>query len=88
MDGAFIVSQSKKIKNSDQDPPSEAAKDEYTGIVGEDQFICTNEYPDEKKPEPIEFNLSGDGPQKRGVKEKPKLAIAASASAKEAYPHG
>lgn len=87
-DGAFIVSQSKIIKDSDSDPPSQAAKDEYLGIVGENQFICTNEHPDEKKPEPIEFNLTGGGPQKKGVKEKPKTALAASASVKEAHPHG
>lgn len=87
-DGAFIVSQSKIIKDSDSDPPSQAAKDEYLGIVCEDQFICTNEHPDEERPEPIEFNLTGDGPQKKGVKEKPKMAVAASASVKEAYPHG
>jgi len=87
-DGAFIVSQSKIIKNADQDPPSEAAKDEYVDIVGEDQFICTNEHPDENKPEPLEFNLTGDGPQKKGVKEKSKLTVAALSSTKEAYPHG
>jgi hypothetical protein len=86
--GAFIVSQSKIIKDSDSDPPSQAAKDEYLSIVQEDQFICTNEHPNEKKPEPIEFNLTGDGPQKKSVKEKPKMAVAASASVKEAYPHG
>ena len=87
-DGAVIVSQSKIIKVSDQDPPSVAAKEEYVDIVGKKQFYCTNEYPDEKKPEPLEFNLTGDGPQKKGIMEKPKLAVAASASAKEAYPHG
>lgn len=87
-DGAFIVSQSKIIKDSDSDPPSQAAKGEYLGIVCEDHFICTNEHPDEKKPEPIEFNLTSDGPQKKGIKEKPKMAVAASASVKEAYPHG
>jgi hypothetical protein len=86
--GAFIVSQSKIIKGSDNDPPSQAAKDEYLGTVGEDQFICTNEHPDQEKPEPIEFNLTGDGPQKKGVKEKSKLATAALASTREAYPHG
>ena len=87
-DGAFIVSQSKIIKDSDQDPPSEAAKEEYVDIVGEDQFICTNEHPDENKPEPLEFNLTGDGPQKKGIKEKSKLSVAALTSAKESYPHG
>jgi len=87
-DGAFIVSQSKIIKDSDQDPPSKAAKKEYIDIIGEEQFICTNEHPDKKNPEPIEFNLTGDGPQKKGVKEKSKLSVAALASAKESYPHG
>ena len=86
--GAFIVSQSKVIKDADQDPPSEAAKDEYVDIVGEDQFICTNEHPNENKPEPLEFNLTGYGPQKKGVKEKSKLSVAALSSTKEAYPHG
>ena len=85
---AFIVSQSKIIKDADQDPPSEAAKERYVNIVGENQFICTNEHPDTKKPEPLEFNLTGDGPQKKGVKEKSKLSKAALASTTVAYPHG
>lgn len=87
-EGAFIISQSKIIKDSDQDPPSEAAKTEYIDIIGEEQFICTNEHPDKKKPEPIEFNLTDNGPQKKGVKEKSKLSVAALASVKESYPHG
>lgn len=86
--GAFVVAQSKKIKDADQDPPSKAAKDEYIDIVGNDQFFCTNEHPNEKKPEPLEFNLTGGGPQKKGIKERAKLAAAALVSAKEAYPHG
>ena len=87
-DGAFIVSQSKVIKDNDQDPPSKAAKGEYLGIVEKEQFICTNEYPDKNKPEPLEFHLTGDGPQKKGVKEKSKLSVAALSSTKESYPHG
>ncbi len=87
-EGAFIISQSKIIKDSDDDPPSQAAKDEYLSIVSEDQFLCTNEYPNKKKPEPIEFELTGDGPQKKSVKEKSKIAVAASVSAKEAHSHG
>ena len=87
-EGAFLVSQSKIIKDADQDPPSEAAKNEYVDFAGEAQFICTNEYPNEKKPEPIEFNLTENGPQKKGVKEKSKLSVAALSSTKEAYPHG
>ncbi|HML31956.1 hypothetical protein [Sporomusa sphaeroides] len=85
---AYIVSQSKIIKEKDQDPPSEAAKQEYISMVGEIQFICTNKYPTEKKPESLEFNLTGYGPQKKGIKEKAKLSTAALSATKEAYPHG
>ncbi|CAB1056284.1 FIG00715976: hypothetical protein [Olavius sp. associated proteobacterium Delta 1] len=87
-EGACIVAQCRIIKGSDEDPPSEAAKDEYIDIVGEDQFYCTNEHPDEEKPEPIEFNLTGMGPQKRGIKEKAMLSVAALSSTKESYQHG
>lgn len=86
--GASIVSQSKIISDDDADPPSKAAKDEYLTIVSKDQFYCTNEYPTEKKPEPLEFNLTGSGPQKVSPKEKSKLSVAALASTKESYPHG
>jgi ribonuclease BN (tRNA processing enzyme) len=87
-EGAFIISQSKIIKDSDQDPPCLAAKKEYEKIVGREQFLCTNEYPDKKEPEPIEFFLTGYGPQLKGVREKSKLSTAALHSTKEAYPHG
>lgn len=86
--GARIIAQCKPIKDDNDDPPSKAAKDEYLTIVTEDCFYCTDEYPTEKKPEPIEFNLTGDGPQKKGVKEKSKLSVAALATTKESYPHG
>lgn len=85
---AFIVSQSRAIKDDDQDPPSAAARQIYVEIVGDKQFICTNEYPDEKKPEPLEFNLTGYGPQKKGIKEKSKLSAVALPSTREAIPHG
>lgn len=87
-ENAFIVSQSKIIKDADQDPPSDAAKKIYINIVGKEQFICTNEYPNKSKPEPLEFNLTEYGPQKKGIKEKAKLSIAGLSSTKEAYPHG
>lgn len=86
--GACIVSQSKAIKNNDEDPPSKAAKDEYLTIVSQDYFHCTNEYPTIDKPEPLEFNLTSGGPQKKSIKEKSKLSVAAIASTKESYPHG
>lgn len=86
--GSCIVSQSRPIKDDDDDPPSVAAKDEYFTIVSKDRFYCTNEYPNEKNPEPLEFNLTGSGPQRISPKEKSKLSVAALASTKESYPHG
>lgn len=86
--GACIVSQSKTIKDDGEDPPCKAAKDEYIKIVPKDRFYCTNEYPNEEKPEPLEFNLTGSGPQEKSRKEKSKLSVAALASTKESYPHG
>jgi len=86
--GAAIVSQSKVIKDDDNDPPSKAAKDEYLTIVSEKRFFCTNEYPSKEKPEPLEFNLTSSGPQEKSRKEMSKLSVAALASTKESYPHG
>lgn len=86
--GAAIVSQSKIIKDDDNDPPSKAAKDEYLTIVPKNRFYCTNEYPSREKPEPLEFNLTSSGPQEKSRKEKSKLSVAALASTKESYPHG
>ncbi len=86
--GACIVSQSKPIKNNDADPPSKAAKDEYLTIIDKSRFYCTNEYPSEDKPEPLEFNLTNAGPQRKALKEKSKLSVAALASTKESYSHG
>ena len=86
--GAFAVSQSKIITNKTDDPPSVEAKKEYQIIVGSDQFICTNEYPNTKEPEPLEFILTSSGPQKKSVKSKSKLTTASSQSVRESYPHG
>jgi len=86
--GARLIAQCKPIKNDDDDPPSKAAKDEYLTIVTAASFICTDEYPNEGKAEPLEFNLTGEGPQQKGIKEKSKLSVAALASTKESYPHG
>lgn len=86
--GARLIAQSKPIKNDEADPPSMAAKDEYLKVVTSANFFCTDKYPEEGKAEPLEFNLTGGGPQQKGFKEKSKLAAAALASTKESYPHG
>ncbi|MEO0510587.1 MAG: metallohydrolase [Verrucomicrobiota bacterium] len=83
-----IVSQSCVIKDDDNDPPSYAAKQEYLTIVSKKLFFCTNETPSEKKPEPLEFNLTASGPQRKAKKDKSKLSSAALASTREPLPHG
>jgi hypothetical protein len=87
-EGAFIVSQSKPITDKDSDPPSTAAKDEYVKIVGENHFYCTDEYPEKKKPEPLEFRLTSGGLQMPPRPEHSKISTAAIASTRDAYPHG
>lgn len=60
--GASIVSSSKPIKD-DQDPPCIGAKQEYQRIVNgvRGKFHCTGEYPNEKNPAPLEFEVQTNG---------------------------
>lgn len=59
-DEAKIVSSSFPI-DIDSAPPSEKAADVYKGIVGEDNFYCTGEYPEREDLAPIVFEISGYG---------------------------
>jgi hypothetical protein len=63
-EGAFVVASCKPIKRDDDNPPHYAAKQQYIKIVGEKKFFATGEYPEEKKPLPLEFRLTKNGPQK------------------------
>src|SRR5579859_3405857 len=58
--GAVIVSSSMPIpaRNDDgENPPHANAKARYLDVVGEDKFICTQEWPDQAKPVPVVFGL-------------------------------
>ena len=63
-DGATIVASSVPIKDDDNDPPCIRAKREYEGIVGAVQgdFLCVGEYPSEKSPDVLEFEIGQHGP--------------------------
>lgn len=65
--GAVIVASSKAIKDDDNDPPCIRAKKEYIQIVGESgvrgEFKCVGEYPSEKAPDTMEFEIGGAGPR-------------------------
>ena len=85
IEGAFIISSSKPIKDDDTDPPCYASKQEYLTISK--NFQCTSEYPSEKSHEPYEFIIAADGPQPPG-KKKASVSMAAIAMSREPHSHG
>ena len=88
IEGGFIISSSKAIRNDKNDPPSYAAKKEYLSVVDPKHFLCTGEYPKENQLEPIIINLTTSGPQEKSPKSKSKISNASSASTGQAFPHG
>lgn len=62
--GAYVISSSKPIKDDDDNPPHHIAAEIYRKIVGGDHFLCTEEHPTDKKPLPIYFRMTKNGPQK------------------------
>jgi beta-lactamase superfamily II metal-dependent hydrolase len=63
----YIVASSEPIPASDKsgdNPPHAKAKQRYEEIVP-DQFLCTQEHPNEETPEPIIFTLGAGGLQYR-----------------------
>ena len=62
--GAMFVASSDPIKDDDNDPPCIRAKREYVSIANDDDaFKCTGEYPSEKSPDVMEFEIDSDGPR-------------------------
>ena len=62
-DGVMIVASSNPVKDDDNDPPCIRAKREYLSIVGgvKGAFKCTGEYPSEKSPRVMEFEIGRHG---------------------------
>lgn len=62
--GATIVASSVPIKDDDNDPPCIRAKQEYQGVVVavKGEFRCVGEYPSEKSPDVLEFEVGQHGP--------------------------
>jgi hypothetical protein len=56
----YIVASSCPIKDDNCDPPCHAARVEYESIAkgAEGQFVCTEEYPTENAPAPLEFTIA------------------------------
>ncbi|NQT21904.1 MAG: hypothetical protein HQ579_00530 [Candidatus Omnitrophica bacterium] len=59
----YIVSSSlSDFTDEDSDnPPHKKARKRYESIVKAGQFICTHEYPDQKKPCPLVFTIDSEG---------------------------
>ena len=87
-DGACMVSQSKAIKDDDNDPPSFAAKQIYLKIVSEKRFYCTNEYPSESNPEPLEFNITDSGYQLTHTSPKSHISASNVKTSQTVFRHG
>lgn len=68
-EGGYIIASSCPIKDDDCDPPCYAAKLEYEAIVesAEGEFLCTDEYPTESEPAPLELVIA-DGKLAKSVR--------------------
>jgi hypothetical protein len=67
--GGIIIASSCPIKDDDCDPPCYAAKLEYQSIAksAKGEFLCTDEYPTESEPAPLELAIS-DGKLTKSVR--------------------
>lgn len=77
-EGAIVIASCKPIKRDDDNPPHYAAAQQYKKVVGEKKFYATMEYPDARRPLPLKFEISRNGPVK--VDSSKSSAIASSAA--------
>lgn len=66
-EGAYVVASCKPVKDDDDNPPHQAAKELYQEEVGENRFLVTSEEPDEDQPQPLVFTMSKNGPVKHST---------------------
>jgi hypothetical protein len=71
-DEARVVASSKPVKNNDDNPPSYKAKKQYVAVVGEDNFICTEEWPNEDSPTKLVFVVTANGLEQQDPTESDK----------------
>ncbi len=80
--GATIVASSNAIKDDDNDPPCIRAKREYVDIADgvDGSFKCVGEYPSEKSPDVMGFEITQHGPRRR--------TIQVGSKGRQPLPHG
>jgi len=90
LSGAHIIASSKPVKNDDSDPPCIRAKREYETIVKPvtGDFRCTGEYPSEKTPAPMKFEIGRNGLALKSASLAAPAIISSSAVGGEPLPHG
>jgi hypothetical protein len=88
--GAIIVASSAAIKNDDNDPPCFGAQLEYSKIARRagGKFICTGEYPSERRPETLVLLVTKEGVQEPTRTEGSAKAAAALGATASPMPHG
>ena len=88
--GATIVSSSNAIKDDKNDPPCIRAKREYVSIADDVKgtFRCVGEYPSEKSPDVMEFEITQHGPRLRTKIMGSPAVLSSGSIGRQPLPHG
>ncbi len=88
--GATIVSSSNAIKDDKNDPPCIRAKREYVSIADDVKgtFRCVGEYPSEKSPDMMEFEITQYGPRLRTKLMGSSTSLSSGGIGREPLRHG
>ncbi|MBO4232694.1 MAG: hypothetical protein J5862_05610 [Bacteroidales bacterium] len=73
--GAFVVSSSKVIKQNDDNPPCQKAKNRYVKKVGDGNFFCTSGTSEDEADTPLVFDIEDGELGLHEDKVKPKVVI-------------
>ncbi len=84
-EGYFVSSSCPDFTDGEgDDPPHKLARQRYEEIVDAGHFICTHEYPNKEKPQPLVFVIDGDGFHLDDQRPKAKVPAAAAAAVQAA----
>jgi hypothetical protein len=88
--GAIVISSSKAVNDDDNDPPCIRAKREYQAIAKSagGSFMCVGEYPTERNPGVMEFEIGKAGPRLRTQLMKAAAIVGAGSVGRQPLAHG
>lgn len=81
---AYVVSSSKVVKQNDDNPPCQKAKNRYTDQVGKSNFLCTSGTSEDEADKPIIFEIDNEG--LKLIEDKAK-SYAAAPPVRDTKPH-